>query len=334
MTVRKEVRVNKKFVVVVVCILFFSLSLVGCTKKNDSIVIGISQWVSNDEFESNIEGFKKGLANHGYLSENIKFIQRNPEADEEKQREIIQEFVDADVDLIYSLTTPGTLVAKELTSKNKIPIVFSIVTYPVEAELIDSLSDSGNNLVGTRNYLSANKQYYSFERIYSDTKTLAFVHRKDEINSGIQYKEYMNYLGKRGISVLDVAAIDLDDISLQLESNKENIDSLFSACDTLIQSGGEELVIEFSKVNKKPSFTCNKGGVLKGALVGNVADFENLGMVSGEKAAQILDGSEPSWLLTESPREDHIVINTKTAKSLGLEVPSDLINSAKEIINK
>ena len=120
----------------------------------------------------------------------------------------------------------------------------------------------------------------------------------------------------------------------QLESIKNSIDSLFSACDTLIQSGGEEIVIEFAKENNKPSFTCNKDGVLKGALVGNVADFKTIGKISGEKAAKILDGSEPYWLLTESPREDYIVINTKTANDLGLDIPIDLTNSAKEFMSK
>ena len=94
------------------------------------------------------------------------------------QREIVQSFIDAEVDLIFSITTPGTLIAKEMTSE--IPIVFSVNTFPVESGVIDSLESSSNNLVGTRNYISVERQYSAFERIYPNTETLAFIHHKDE----------------------------------------------------------------------------------------------------------------------------------------------------------
>ncbi len=146
--------------------------------------IGIARWGSNPEFTRNVEGFKAGLAEKGYVEgENIRFIIKSPETDLKVQRQIIQSFIDEKVDLIFSITTPSTLVAKEMTSE--IPIVFSVCTFPVESDLIESLESSGNNLVGTRNYIAVERQYNQFEKIYPHTKTLAFVHRKNEINSAL-----------------------------------------------------------------------------------------------------------------------------------------------------
>jgi len=301
--------------------------------KQDKIIVGIAQWVSNPQYEKNIQGFKDGLAKEGYREgKNIEFNTKLSSADKEKQRQIVQSFVQAKVDLMYSLTTPGTLIAKKAT--NTIPIVFSIVTYPVEAKLIDSMKSSKNNLVGTRNYIPPSRQYYAFERIYSKTKTLGIVHRKGEPNSIIQFNAYKKILTPRGINVVDIAATDLDNLRQQLISTIDQVDSLFSACDTLIQSGGEAIVIEISKQYKKPTFTCNKDGVLQGALIGNIADFYEIGKISGEKAALILKGSKPEWLQTESPREDHILINQKTADELGITIPKDLLRSAKDIITQ
>ena len=56
------------------------------------------------------------------------------------------------MDLVYSLTTPGTAIVKEVLPSDT-PIVFSIVTYPADAGLIESFEYSGNNLVGTSNYV-------------------------------------------------------------------------------------------------------------------------------------------------------------------------------------
>ncbi len=296
-------------------------------------IIGIARWATNPEYDKNLEGFKEGLAENGYIEgKNVEFIIENPETDLEQQRKIIESFVAKEVDLIFSITTPGTLVAKEVTSE--IPIVFSVNTFPVESGVIESLESSGNNLVGTRNYVSVKRQYTAFEKVYPHTKTLAFVHRKGEPNSVAQYLEMKALLEKKGIEVIDIAAVDLEDMRTQLESNIDAIDSLFLACDTLINVGGEEVVIEISSTYKKPNFACLKGSVFKGALMGNVADFYIIGKISGRQAALIFNGANPFSLLTESPEEKYIIVNTKTAAKIGLEIPQYVIDNAQEIVGE
>ena len=301
------------------------------------IIIGVSQWGSNREFVRSVEGFKEGLAELGYIEgKNVQFVVKISETDSKKQQEIIQSFINEKVDLIYSLTTPGTVIAKEITghTKKPIPVVFSICTYPVESMLIESLNSSGNNLVGTRNFVPFSKQYNAFEGIYPATKTLAVVRRKGELNSTAQFNEIKPMLEKRRIRIVDVEAVDLEDIRKQLQEHIKEIDSIYSACDTLTHAGGEEIINEISRQYKKPNFACNKEGSIKGALMGNVGDFKVLGKIAGEKAALILKGAEPTWLKTESPREDYIILNQKTADAIGITIPPGLMKIAKEVINE
>lgn len=324
----------KKIIISITAITLIIVGYLIIKENNEDVVkIGIARWVTNDEYDRNIEGFIEGLAAGGYKKdENIVFIIKNPEADKKEQEKIIKYFIEEDVDLIYSLTTPGTLIAKALTED--IPIVFSIVTYPEEAGIIESLRSSGNNLVGTRNYVPVSKQYYDFERIVEGVKTLAIIHREGEPNSEIQFNEFTDLLQNRGIEIIDIAAVDLEDLKIQLNDNISKIDALYSTCDTLVQSGGEEIVIEFSMRYEKPSFTCNKDGILKGALMGNVADFFQIGEMAGEKAAQILEGVEPTWLTTETQRFDNLIINQKTAESLGLSIDQEILDHAEKIISE
>ena len=324
-------------IIAAVLIGFGGLSLIQKTPPENPekkmFTIGIARWNSDPTYSGNIEGFKEGLAEMGYVEgDNVKFIIKTPESDLTIQRQLIESFVEAKVDLIYSLTTPGTLVAKDVA--RKIPIVFSIVTYPVESGVIESLEGSNNNMVGTRNYITVKRQYDQFEKIYADTKVLAFVHHKGEPNSDRQYLETKALLKEKGIKVIDIAAVDLGDMRAQLESVIEGVDSVFLACDTLINVGGDEIVLEISKRFKKPSFAGLKGSVAKGALVGNVADFHAIGRLSGIKAGLILKGADPSSLLTESPAEDYVIINTKTAKELGIEIPEYILDDAEEIIKE
>ena len=321
----------KKFLVCLLFLMSISPSLALAQVKK-TFTIGITPWASNPDYDRNIQGFKDGLAEKGYREgKNVKYILKNPQANVDSQIEIVQSFVDQKVDLIYSLTTPGTLIAKGVTSNT--PIVFSIVTYPVETGVVESLTSSGNNLTGTRNYVPASRQYFYFEKIYPNTKTLAFVYRKGEPNSVIQYQEFKEYLDKRKVALMDMAAVDLDEIREKLKSNGEKIDALYEACDTLIQTGGAEVINEFSSQFKKPNFSCIKDGIQKGALIGVVKDIYSIGKVSGEKAALILEGVEPSRIQVEAPTEDVLIVNTKTAQELGLTIPSDILGKAKEIID-
>ena len=293
--------------------------------------IGIAGWGSNPEFQRSIEGFKEGLAAKGYVEgENVDFIIRNSETDLAVQRQIIEQFVAQDVDLIYTLTTFGTLTAMEVAKE--VPIVFSVVTYPVESNVIASLESSGNNVVGTRNYIPPSRQFFVFERIVPGIRRMAFVRRKGEPNSTIQYREFEALLSQRGITLIDIAATDLEEIREKLLANIDGIDSIFSACDTLTHAGGEEIIVEISLAYRKPSFACNKEGILNGALAGNVGDFYRIGKISGEKAALILKGSLPTWLRTESPRDDYIIVNADTARKLGITIPDDIMRMAQEVV--
>ena len=123
------------------------------------VKIGIAGWGSNPEFRRSIDGFKESLAAKGYIEgENVEFITLNSETDLAVQRQIIERFVAQEVDLIYTLTTFGTLTAMSVTKE--IPIVFSVVTYPVESNVIASLASSGNSVVGTRNYIPPSRQFF------------------------------------------------------------------------------------------------------------------------------------------------------------------------------
>jgi putative ABC transport system substrate-binding protein len=296
-----------------------------------TFTIGIAQWVSSPEYQKNVNAFKAELARRGYTEgKNVRFLSAIAKADKTEQRRIITEFKKAHVDLVYSLTTPGTLVARDILSTT--PIVFSIVTYPVETGVVAALSNSGCNAVGTRNYMPPSRQFYFFERVYSSAKRIAFVHRAGEPNSTIQLKEFRDLLSARNIEVVEVAANNITDLREKLLSVLPTVDAVYSACDTLIQSGGEDVVIALCKEFKRPDFSCNKDGVTKGSLIGDVADFKVIGKIAGEKAAQILAGASPQWLATESPRDDYVIVNLKTARELGVTVPDDVVGRASEII--
>lgn len=298
-------------------------------RKTHAVKVGVSQWNDRNEFKDILRGFKDGLAKYGFIEgKNIVFIIKNPKGNIENQIDIIQSFIKDHVDLILSLSSTGTLVAKGITTE--LPIVFASVLYPEEIDLIASLKSSKSNLVGIRNYISLPQQFFRFEQLYPDMTSLGFIHQKGDPESELQFKELKTMLEKRKINVTAIEAIDKSDLEAKLKLLPP-YSGIILSCDTLVQES-DDLIISYSKKNKIPNFSCYRETVLKGGLIGYVADMYTIGRMAGRKAALILNGAEPSWLYTESPEKGMLIINEVTAKELGIEIPNELRKEADHIV--
>lgn len=298
------------------------------------LVIGISRWVpeGNTAYGDNIQGFKDALADAGYQAGvDVRYIYETAHADEEQQRAIARKFNQADVDLVYSLTTPGTQILKELIPNR--PIVFSVVTYPVEVGLINALNSSGNNLVGTRNWVPVRDQLTIFRQLVPQAQTIGFVHRTNESNSTIQLHYMEQAASSSRMDIVDINGNNIQELQQALNNAREHIDAVYSSCDTLVQGEAEDMIIAFSREQQLPSFSCNITGPFKGDLVGSVADFYQIGKLAGEQAALILSGASPEALQTSTVPRASIYVNQTRAQELGITIPQSLLLEAREIID-
>jgi len=221
--------------------------------------------------------------------------------------------------MVYSLTTPGTTIIKE-TLDPATPIVFSIVTYPADSGLIESFEYSGNNLVGTSNYVPLRHYIQLLQAVLPDTKSIAIFHRKGEPNSKIQAANIIRLLKKAGIKTIDLEPSSIEEVRQMALEVADNIDVFMTTTDTLMQGGGEKVLIEVSSEKKIPILSSNKAGVEAGSTLGPVADFFTLGKMSGEMAIQILrDKVDPAGLESKLQDPPLILVNRKSAEKLGIQ---------------
>jgi putative tryptophan/tyrosine transport system substrate-binding protein len=305
----------------------------GTAPKQLPIVIGVSRWVpfGNSAYDDNIQGFKDALEQAGYREGvDVVYDVRSANSVVDEQHAIAQSFKDQGVALIYSLTTPGTTILQE--EIRDIPIVFSVVTYPVETGIVASLNRSENNLVGTRNWVSVETHLSTFRELVPSLNTIGFVHRKGETNSAIQLEEMRNAGATMGIDVVEIAGKDVPELTTALEESEGMIDSIFSACDTLVQGQAEQMIIAYARTHNLPSYSCNNSGPKNGDLLGTVADLYQIGGLAGTKAAHILEGATPSSLETDTALRPYLYINQKTADALGITIPQEMYTRAKEIL--
>jgi len=309
----------------------FTLSFLPIAHAMDKtfVTIGISVWTG---YPKNIEGFKDAMEAGGFVEgETVKYLYGKSGLNREKQRDIAETFKAAKIDLAYSLTTPGTTIIKETLDPDT-PIVFSIVTYPADSGLIESFDYSGNNLVGTSNYVPLRNYISLLKSILPNTKSIAIFHRKGEPNSKIQASNMKRLLKKAGIRVVDLEPTTVDETRKMALELIGSVDVFMTTTDTLMQSGGEQALIEISLDKKIPILSSNKAGILAGATFGPVADFYTLGKISGRMAVQILkDHISPDSLQSKLQYPPSYLVNRSSIKILGITIPDANIDNVQYV---
>jgi putative ABC transport system substrate-binding protein len=292
--------------------------------------VGIVVLNETDSFRENIDAFVERLSDNGFMEgENLKLYRENAENDERALVEIVREFLRNEVDLIYVLTTTATKIVANETAD--VPIVFSVVTYPVEQGLVDSLENSKNNLVGVKHVVPVAGQWYEFRKILADNPQIqvdkiVYVRGEGFRNTEIQFEEAKTYFSAAGYDIEYIESSDADDLRSKLEGlTGEYV--LYGGCDSFIQLEGGETLIEFSLANNKLFLSCIASLVPNGALFARSVDFGNVGSIAADKATLILLGAKTDWLSVALPQKHKVNINREIAEALGLSVDFDLFKN-------
>ncbi|QVK18611.1 ABC transporter substrate-binding protein [Mycoplasmatota bacterium] len=318
--------VGKKVVIFGICA-FFILLMVGCTKVDGKIRIGITQYVSHVALDSNRKGFMDGLASQGFDDKKVHFIFSNAQGDVATTNIIANDLISKKVDLIMAIATPSAQAVKNVAEDVKIPILFSAVTDPVESGLVESIDHPGGNVTGTSDMAPIDKQLALIKELLPEAKRIGFVYSLGETNSIIQLAQVQDESDKLGLSIVSKGVTTSTELADVLDLLLKEVDVLYIPTDNLVASS---MPIVVSKAIEKqiPVIGSEKAHVENGALLTSGIDYYKLGFQTGLMAARILNGEVPNDIPVESLNETEIVINMNTVKALGLTIPQDLLDQA------
>ncbi|MEC4726074.1 ABC transporter substrate-binding protein [Shewanella sp. D64] len=314
--------VDKKRLTALLLIIVFSITThLNQARADTQYRVGIAAWSG---YNTSIQGFKDGMADAGLVEHiHVSYLAGEIGSDKQLQKKVAQEFKRLKVDLVYSLTTPGTAIMKEILPE-QMPIVFSIVTYPADSGLIESFEYSGNNLVGTSNFIPLINYISLLNLIQPNVKLVAIFHRKGEPNSNIQAANLIRLLKREGITSINLEPSDINELTQMAMEQVGKVDLFITTTDTLLQGGGEAALIDISLQHKLPILSSNKSGIEQGSTFGPVADFYTLGKMAGKKAAKILlEKISPTRLETELQNPPLFLANKDSLKQLGIVLSNE-----------
>jgi putative tryptophan/tyrosine transport system substrate-binding protein len=278
--------------------------------------VGITQFAPHPSLDAATEGFKKALKDKGIK---VSYDEQNAQADMNNTQTIADNFVGDKVDLIFANATPSATAA--LNATKDIPIIFTSVTDPVGAGLVEAFDKPGKNITGTTdNHPEATKKTISFITDEVKAKNIGVIYNSGEQNSVVQVDEVKKIAEEKGAKLVEVSVSTTAEVKQAAESLVGRVDAIYIPTDNTVVTALDS-VIAVANSKKIPLFVGELDSMKKGAVAASGFSYFDLGYQSGVMAADILSGNKKaSEIPVELPNSLKLVINTKAAEAQGLTV--------------
>lgn len=309
-------------------------SLAACGKKSEPTAsdnasgkvykVGIVQFVDDaslNQIEENIE--KELDAKGAELGVTFDYADYtyNGQADSTTLNQIGAELVSKGVDIIIPIATPAAQVMQAVTEDTDIPIVFSAVSDPVSAKLVDSMDAPGGKITGTSDSLNTKAVLDLMLAANPDTDYVGLLYSKSEDSSKQPIEDAKVYLEGKGIRCVEKTGTTTDEVTSAVDALiAEKVDAVFTPTDNTIMTA--ELAIYEKFLNAKiPQYCGADSFALNGAFVGYGVDYTKLGTITADMVVQVLvDGKDPATLPVTTFDNGIAMINSESCAALGYDI--------------
>jgi putative tryptophan/tyrosine transport system substrate-binding protein len=277
--------------------------------------------------------FRQGLNEAGYVEgRNVAIEYRWAEGQYERLPALAADLVRRQVTVVAATTTPAALAAKGATST--IPIVFSIGADAIAIGLVDSLSRPSGNITGVNNYLSdlGAKRLELLRELVPNATVIGMLVNPNFPDAESQSKDVKEAARRFGQQVHVMNAKSEGDLDTAFTNFAQlRAGALLVTVDPFFNSHRDQLVA-LAAQHKIPAMYFERQFVLAGGLMSYAPNLGDGYRQTGIYAGRILKGVKPADLPVVQPTKFELVINLKTAKTLGLTVPLIMQMTADEVI--
>lgn len=296
-----------------------SLHQLKADKKKDVFRIGISQFITHQSLDATREGFVDELAKQGYIEgENIEIDLQNAQGEQRNLKTISQQLAESS-DVVLAIATPSAQSLANTTQTT--PVIFSAVTDPVSAKLVESREHPGGNVTGTSDQSSdaISTQINLIKKVLPKAKTIGILYTQSEPNSVVQKDEAKRLLEEKGFTVVEKTILDSNNVKVAAESLMAEVDMVFVPTDNIISST-METVKQVSIKHKVPVFGGSTEMVAVGGLYNYGTNYEELGRQTARMLVRVLKGEKPENIAVELPEKLELHTNKEIADALGIDI--------------
>ncbi|MEH7346239.1 ABC transporter substrate-binding protein [Bacillus sp. JJ1532] len=301
----------------------------GSKEAEKTVKVGIIQLVEHPSLDAAREGFVAAIKDAGYEEgKNLKLDYQNAQGDMNNNMSIAQNLVADQNDVILAIATASAQAVVQST--NEIPILFTAITDPVGAKLVESFENPGGNVSGTsdthpdaiKNTINAIKKFIP------DAKKVGIIYNSGEPNSVVNVENAKKVIAEIGLEAVETSVSTSSEVKQAAESLVGRADVFYIPKDNTVVSALES-VITVANEKKIPMFVGEGDSVKRGAFASYGLDYHDLGYSTGKMALDILNGKKPSEIPVGFPENLELVINKKAAELQGITLTEEILKDAK-----
>ena len=320
----------KKKMMVCVMAAMAATAMMTAPVMADDFKIGICNYVDDASLNQIVDNLQTKLEEIGKeKGVNFDISYENCNADANVMEQIISDFQADGVDLMVGVATPVAMRMQSMTEGTDTPVVFSAVTDPVGAGLVESLEEPGANITGTSDYLDTASVMNLILAVNPDVKKVGLLYDVGQDSSASAIEEAKAFLEEKDIEVVERTGTTTDEVQLAADALvADGVDAVFTPTDNTIMTAELSIYEKFMEAGI-PQYTGADSFALNGAFMGYGVDYANLGQETADMVSQILlDGADPAATPVKTFDNGTATINTETCEGLGLDL--DQVKAAFE----
>ncbi|WP_327865535.1 ABC transporter substrate-binding protein [Aneurinibacillus aneurinilyticus] len=283
--------------------------------------VGISQFVEHKALDAAREGFIKALKENGLEEgKNLEIDYQNAQADQSNTNTIAQKFAASKQDLILAIATPNAQAL--LQNVKDTPILFTAVSDPVGAKLVDNLEKPGKNITGFSDTPpdAIPNTIKSIKDFFPQAKSVGIIYNSGEANSVANVKIAKEELEKLQLKPVEATVTNTSEVKQASESLVGKVDAIYVPQDNTAVAALKTIVSTANK-NKIPLFVGELESVRSGGFAGVGFEYSDIGYDTGLMAVKILkEGAKPGELAIGYPSKLTLTVNKEAAKEQGIDI--------------
>jgi putative ABC transport system substrate-binding protein len=296
--------------------------------------IGVLMSVTDgSEGQARLGAFLKGLEQLGWIeSRNVQIDRRWGAGDPERARKNAAELVALDPDVILASGDHSVVAARQAT--RTVPIVFTVVSDPVGTGYVETLARPGGNITGFTlfEYSTSAKYLEVLKEIAPGVKRAAVVREAGTATGTGQYAAIQAAAPALGIELSAIGLRDAGEIESGIASFARSPNGGLVVTGSAPAAVHSDLIIALAARHNLPAVYFARFVVAAGGLIAYGPDFLDVHRRPASYVDRILKGEKPANLPVQAPTKYELVINLKTAKTIGLSIPPTVIARADEVI--
>ena len=287
--------------------------------------IGLAQIMEHTSLNQIRDSFTAEMEALGYGPDKVEIDYQNAQSDQSNLNSICQKFAGDGKDLIVAIATPTAISAA--AAAPDIPLVFSAVTDPVAAKLVENPDAPEGNITGTSDAIPVDQVFELMNQLTPGVETVGLAYNLGEVNSVAVIEQAKTYLDSKGIGYVEATVTNTSEVQQAAQSLVGKCQAFYTPIDNTVATA-MPVYAEVAKQAGLPIYTGADSMVIDGGFATVGIDYTLLGKQTAAMVVKVLEGTPISEIPVETLSNFATVVNTTTAEAIGVTLPGDLLSSA------